>query len=406
MRRFYALFLILTILTSIGSAALADAEGGQAVIPELKNIYQFELPENEALAFTQQMKIGWNLGNTFDAFNDGHVRNEMDIESSWTGVKTTEEMIAAVKDAGFNTIRIPISWHNHVSGDDFTISEQWLSRVQEVVDWAMARDMFVIINTHHDVYPEYYYPSKEHYANAEKYIISIWTQLSARFAEYGDHLIFESMNEPRLKDTAVEWWFEEGNAQALESCECVNLLNQAFVNTVRASGGNNAERYLMIPGYCAAPGFAVAEYYRLPEDSADNRLIVSVHAYTPYSFALDLKGTDKFSAFGAGSTQEIAVFMNNLYKKFIQNGIPVVIGEFGALEKNGNLQARVDFAAYYVAAASARGMPCCWWDNNLFKGNGERFGLLNRRTVTWDTPEILEALMTYAGYDAIPAKPE
>jgi len=406
MRRLFAMLLILTMITSIGSAASADTEGGQAVIPELKNIYQFELPENEALAFTQQMKIGWNLGNTFDAFNDGHVRNEMDIESSWTGVKTTEEMIAAVKDAGFNTIRIPISWHNHVSGDDFTISEQWLSRVQEVVDWAMARDMFVIINTHHDVYPEYCYPSKEHYANAEKYMISIWTQLSARFAEYGDHLIFESMNEPRLKDTAVEWWFEEGNAQALESCECVNLLNQAFVDTVRASGGSNAERYLMIPGYCAAPGFAVADYYRLPEDSADNRLIVSVHAYTPYSFALDLMGTDKFSAFGAGSTQEIAVFMNNLYRKFIQNGIPVVIGEFGALEKNGNLQARVDFAAYYVAAASARGMPCCWWDNNLFKGNGERFGLLNRRTVTWDTPEILEALMTYAGYDAIPAKPE
>ncbi|MBQ2955874.1 MAG: glycoside hydrolase family 5 protein [Clostridia bacterium] len=405
MKRLFILFLALTLIIPAFGAAQA-AEGGQVMIPELKNIYRFDMPESEALAFTRQMKIGWNLGNTFDAINDGNVRDEMTIETAWVGVKTSEEMIVALKDAGFNTIRIPVSWHNHVSGKDFTISEKWLSRVQEVVDWAIGQDMFVILNTHHDVYPEYCYPSREHYATAEKYITSIWTQLSARFVDYGDHLIFESMNEPRLKDTAVEWWFEEGNQQALESAECVNLLNQAFVNTVRAGGGQNESRYLMVPGYCAAPGFACADYFRLPEDTAENKLIVSVHAYTPYSFALDLKGTDKFTAFGAASTQEIAVFMNSLYKKFIQNGVPVVIGEFGALEKNGNLQARVDFAAYYVAAASARGIPCCWWDNHLFKGNGERFGLMDRKTATWAVPEIVDAMMTYAGYETMPVKPE
>ena len=110
--------------------------------------------------------------------------------------------------------------------------------------------------------------------------------------------------------------------------------------------------------------------------------------------------------YGASDTREVSSFMNDLYKKFIANGIPVVIGEFGARDKGGNLQARVDFAAYYTASASARGMPVCWWDNHLFKGSGERFGLLNRRTCEWEEPCIVEALMKYAGYESIPAKPE
>ncbi len=406
MRRVFILFIALGLILSAG-AFPATAEGGQIVIPEVKNLYQFSIPENEALAFTRQMKIGWNLGNTFDATQDGWKKDEMDIESSWVGVKTTEEMIAAVKAAGFNTLRIPISWHNHVSGDDFTISEAWLSRVQQVVDWAIEREMYVIINIHHDVYPKYYYPSDEHYATAERYITSIWKQVSERFADYDEHLIFESMNEPRLKDTDIEWWFDAASdKEGLASAECINRLNQAFVDTVRASGSRNADRYLMVPGYCAAAGYALADCFRLPEDTIENRLIVSVHAYTPYNFALNESGTDKFNMYGASDTREVSSFMNDLYKKFIANGIPVVIGEFGARDKGGNLQARVDFAAYYTASASARGMPVCWWDNHLFKGSGERFGLLNRRTCEWEEPCIVEALMKYAGYESIPAKPE
>jgi len=403
MRRLLILLLVSAILLTTFSPALAQTEGGNIVIPDI-NIYRFDMPESEALAFTRQLKIGWNLGNTFDATYDAPTKNEMAIESMWVGVKTTEEMIEAVKAAGFNTLRIPVSWHNHVD-KDFVISEAWLSRVQEVVDWAVKRDMYVILNTHHDVYPEYYYPSEEHYPTAERYITTVWAQLAARFAEYDEHLIFESMNEPRLKGTDVEWWFDGTDPRALESIECINKLNQAFVNTVRAAGGKNDCRYLMVPGYCAAPGFACADYFRLPEDSAENRLIVSVHAYTPYAFALDEGGTTVFNAAGASSTREIATFMNDLYKKFIQNGIPVVIGEFGARNKKENLQSRVDFAAYYVAAASARGIPCCWWDNHAFKGNGELFGLLDRRTCEWPYPEILEALMKYAGYEKIAPRP-
>lgn len=402
MKKVIAVVLILLSLCLSGAAL---AEGADIVIPELQNIYRFDLPESEALAFVQNLRVGWNLGNTFDATNDGFVRDEMDIERHWCGVKTSEEAIDAVHKAGFNTLRLPVSWHNHVDAD-FTISKPWLDRVQQVADWAIARGMYVILNIHHDVYPQYYFPSEEHYATAEKYITTIWAQLAERFADYDQHLIFESMNEPRLKDTDIEWWFDASNPKGLEAAECVNRLNQAFVNTVRAAGGQNASRYLMVPGYCAAPGFACADYFRLPEDSAQDKLIVSVHAYTPYAFALQDGGNSKFNYAGAGDTREIATFMNDLYKKFVKNGIPVVIGEFGARDKGGNLQARVDFAAFYVASASARGIPCVWWDNHAFKGNGELFGILDRRNAQWVYPDIVKAMMRYAGYETMPPRPQ
>lgn len=381
------------------------AVGEEVTIPQVKGVIQQPIPDNDAMAFVKNMKIGWNLGNTFDAINDGHVKDEMSIESYWCGVKTTEEMIDAVHQAGFNTLRLPVSWHNHVD-DSFTISEQWLSRVQQVVDWAVQRDMYVILNIHHDVYPQYMYPNSENYATAEKYVTTIWQQLAERFQSYDQHLIFESMNEPRLKDTAQEWWFNQNDPLCLDSADCINRLNQAFVDTARASGGNNADRYLMVPGYCATPDAVLStEYFHLPQDTADNKLIVSVHAYKPYSFALDANGTDEFSATNTSQYTEVVSFLSKLYKTYVANGIPVVVGEFGAVEKNGNLADRAELYAYYLTAASARNIPCVIWDNNVHSGSGERFGLLDRKNLTWPNEILVQALMQYAGYDAIPAQP-
>ncbi|MBE5800721.1 MAG: glycoside hydrolase family 5 protein [Clostridiales bacterium] len=399
MKRTLAWILLLAMVLGMCVPALAE----EASVPEITKVYQMAIPESEALAFTSNLKIGWNLGNTFDATRDGYNGDDLSIETYWCGAKTNEAMFDALKQAGFNTIRIPVSWHNHVDAH-FTINKPWLDRVQEVCDWALSRDMYVILNIHHDVYPEYLYPSEEHYATAERYVTAIWGQLAERFAGYDEHLIFESMNEPRLKDTALEWWFGNHDRPGLESAECINKLNQAFVNTVRAAGGQNATRYLMVPGYCASPNFACAEYFRLPEDTIENRLIVSVHAYTPYSFALQMDGTDHFSINEGNSTREISSFMDNLYYRFIKSGIPVVIGEFGAMEKNGNLQDRLDFIAFYVASASARGIPCIWWDNHVFAGNGERFGLLQRIDAIFPEPLLVDALMRYAGYEAVPAR--
>ena len=396
-----SLSIILLVCMLLGYACAA---GEEIVIPEVTTAYQYEIPQNEAMAFVQDMRIGWNLGNTFDAINDSFKGNDLTIESSWVGVMTTEEMIEAVHQAGFNTIRMPVSWHNHVDAD-FNINTPWLDRVQQVADWAIQRDMYVILNIHHDVYPEYMYPTNEHYATAEKYVTTIWQQLAERFADYDNHLIFESMNEPRPKGTGQEWWFNANDKFCQEVAGCINKLNQAFVDTVRAGGGNNANRYLMVPAYCASPDAALnTNFFKLPQDTADNKIIVSVHAYTPYSFALEMPGTDSFNVLNPGQLTEIIRFITSLYKTYVSQGIPVVIGEFGAMEKNGNLQDRVDYYAYYIATASSRNIPTIVWDNHVFAGSGERFGLLDRRTCTFKYAEIIEVMMKYAGYDKIPVK--
>ena len=390
-----ALLALLCLTLALPGAAMAETtlKGGKAEIPAL-DIERRPVPDNEAMRFLQAMGTGWNLGNTFDA--TGAVEDEMTLETYWCGVETTEGMIDLLAKTGFRTLRLPVSWHDHVSGEDFTISAAWLDRVQQVADWALARGMVVILNTHHDVDPAYYYPDEAHYASSERYITAIWRQLAERFRDYDEHLIFESMNEPRLKDTKHEWWFNQASAECVEAAECINRLNQAFVDTVRESGGANATRYLMVPAYDASPDTASGSFFHLPEDKADNRLIVSVHAYTPYNFALDAGGVDQFSVSSTRSTGDIDKFMNALYNKYIAQGVPVVIGEYGARLKGMNLQDRVNFAAYYVASATARGIPCCWWDNNAFGGSGENFGLLRRAKENWLFPDIVLAILQYA----------
>ena len=391
----HSLALLLSLICCVAACTgLAEKEAVQ--VPEV-NVQAFEGPDNEAMAFLRTMGVGWNLGNTFDAYNDAlPASREMDQETIWHGARTTEAMIAAVHDAGFTTIRMPVTWHNHVDAD-FNISEQWLDRVQEVLDYAYSRGMYVILDTHHDEGKDYFYPTEEYYETSERYISRIWAQLAERFADYDEHLIFESLNEPRLKGHPTnEWTFTGAVPACREAAECINRLNQVFVDTVRAAGSYNETRYLMVPAYAATPAAATNAFFVLPNDTADNRIIVSAHAYTPYNFALQDGGTSEFSLKSTRSTREITKFMDSLYKKYIANGIPVIIGEFGAREKNGNLQARVDFTSFYVANASARNMPCCWWDNNCFTGDGERFGLLRRYNCTWIYPQIVEALTTYA----------
>lgn len=380
-----------------------DATSGEEEtiqIPEVE-IKPFDIPEGEALQFVQDMKIGWNLGNTFDAINDSFTGDELELESSWCGIKTTAEMIQDIKEAGFNTVRIPVSWHNHVD-ENWQISEAWLNRVQEVVDYASDNDLYIILNIHHDNSEDFLYPDSAHLEQTVGYVTTIWKQLCQRFQEYDEHLIFECMNEPRLVGSQYEWWLNPGAEECQDAVSCINEINQAFVNTVRESGGNNGSRYLMVPGYCASPDGVLNSGFVLPEDAegVENRLILSVHAYTPYNFALQAEGesgaTSKFDSDSAGSVRDINSFMDQLYNKYISNGIPVVIGEFGSRDKSGNLQDRVDHAAYYIAAAKARGITCVWWDNNAFSGDGENFGIYYRRQGKFLYPDILNALMKYA----------
>ncbi len=378
----------LMALVMLCCAALAGAEGIR--IPEL-SIPARDLPDNEALALIRDMKAGWNLGNTFDAYGCTWVKNRLEYESAWCGVRTSEALLDAVKAAGFRTIRIPVSWHDHLSADG-TIDVAWLNRVRQVVTWAYIRDFYVILNIHHDDGENAYYPDSAHAESSANYIRSIWSQLAAKFADFGNRLIFESINEPRLVGTEHEWWWDPQDAQCRDAMAQIVALNQVFVDTVRAAGGNNAERWLMVPAYDANPEYACDPAFSLPRDTAENRIIVSVHAYTPYEFALQLPGV---SVWQPESGASITWFLDRLYDTFVSRGIPVLIGEFGAMEKNGNLQDRVDWLSWYVANARARGITCCWWDNNIFSGDGERFRLFDRTAAECAVPELLAAFMKY-----------
>jgi len=333
------------------------------------------IPSTELI---KEFSIGWNLGNTLDATGGGALPN---TEMSWGNPYTRKEVFDKVKEAGFNIVRIPVSWGNHLGPEpDYEIHKVWLDRVNEVVDYAIDNGLYVILNMHHE---EWHFPSYENFEKANAILTSVWAQIAERFKDYDEHLIFEGMNEPRMKGTPYEW--TGGNAEARD---VINKLNRSFVETVRSAGGNNPWRHLMIPPYAASSDPKTWKDFLIPED---DKIIVSIHAYTPYNFALNKKGTSEWSSEKTSDTAEIDKLMDNIYNSFISKGYAVIIGEFGAMDKD-NLKDRVDWAGYYVKKASEKGIPCLWWDNGAFVGDGELFGLLDRRNFTWKYPEIVEAL--------------
>lgn len=337
-----------------------------------------EINDISSLDLIKDIKIGWNLGNTLDATGG----SSLSSETSWGNPYTTKEMIDEVKNAGFNALRIPITWEKHLGpAPEYEINSEWLNRVQEVVNFGIQNEMYVIINMHHE---EWHFPSYENLDAAKTILTTVWNQIAERFKYYDEHLIFEGLNEPRMKGTDFEW-----NGGNKEGREVVNQLNAAFVETIRNAEGNNQLRHLMIPTYAASSDTKTWRNFTIPND---DKVIVSIHAYTPYNFALNNAGTATWSKDNPNDTKEIDYLMKQLDDYFISKGIPVIIGEFGARDKN-NLDSRVAWSEYYIKKALEKGIPCIWWDNGAFTGNGELFGLLSRRNLTWKYPEIIDALM-------------
>lgn len=358
-----------------------------------------ELPESEALEFVKAMGAGFNLGNTFDSTSGADNRDKLSYETAWGNPKTTKENIQGLKAAGFQTIRIPVSWHNHVD-EEFNIDVEWMDRVEEVVKWALDEDMYVILNIHHDNEKNYMYPSYERLSNSLDYVTKVWSQIAERFGNYDEHLVFETLNEPRLKDTPYEWSISTSSPEGKEALDCVNQLNQAAVDAIRNTPGEyNRSRFISVPGYCASPDYISSDYFKIPEDSmaeGENRILVTVHAYRPYGFALSSNKseiTDKFSPVTAGN--ELSALFMKLYLDYIKNGTGVIIDEFGAVNRNGNTQARANYAAYFTANARSFGMSVCWWDNGCFSGSGELFGIYKRSNNTMPYPEIVKQLVYY-----------
>ena len=349
------------------------------------------IPDNEAFEYILGMNGGMNLGNAFDASDCTWLSNEMDYESAWCGAKTTTAYIDSLCREGYNVLRVPVSWHNHVDSE-FNISEEWLARVGEVVDYALSKDMYVIINIHHDVDKKYFYPDSEHLDNTLKYTETIWRQLAYYFRDRSDKLIFECINEPRLKGTNNEWWFSSENDTVLDAYDALMRANQRFVDTVRDTGGNNADRYLMVCGYCHIPSSTVSENFSLPYDTADNKIIVSVHSYRPYEFAGDVSGT---SSFGDKEERENKQVFSSLYDRFVANGIPVIIGEYGCIDKCNPID-RVNYYEFMGECSALYTIPIIAWDNNVVNNTGsvlsESFGFIDRATGNVVHQDLVDAM--------------
>lgn len=313
----------------------------------------------------QELKIGWNLGNTFDA---------PEGEMSWGNPATTPELLQYVKELGFNTIRIPITWSSHVSeGPDYIIDETWMKRIDTVVNQALDAGLYVIINSHHD--NGVYTPTPENEEAAKTYLTAIWTQIAEHFKDADYHLIFQCMNEPRVEGAYYEWWVDTGNEDCMAAVEVVNQLNQAAVDAIRATGSKNADRFIIVSPYVANAGAAVLSSFRLPEDPA-GKLIVSVHAYTPYDLCLNTDATK--NSFSQSGKSEIKSFMASVSRMFVKKGIPVIIDEMGCVNKE-NPEARYEWAKTYVSLAKEYGMVCIWWDNGVTTVGTESFAIINRR---------------------------
>ncbi|MCU4157274.1 cellulase family glycosylhydrolase [Carboxylicivirga sp. A043] len=332
-----------------------------------KEVYE---PADEDMLFVANMGVGWNLGNTLDTKNVD--------ETQWGNPLATKELIDAIKAKGFKTLRVPVTWQYHMGSEpNYTIEAEWLNRVEEVANYGLDNDMNVIINIHHD--EEWLIPTYAEIERAKSQLAKVWTQIAERFKDYDNTLIFETLNETRLKGSAEEW-----TGGTPEGRDCINQLHQAAVEAIRATGGNNTGRYIMISSYAASSASVAINGLVLPQSE---KLIVSVHNYFPYKFAL--AETDYVTSWGTNAEkQAMDAELERLVDVFISKGIPVVMGEWGSLHHN-NIEDRVRHAAYFVNGCLQRGICPVWWDN----GSSDHFGIIDRHSYQWVYPEIADAIV-------------
>jgi aryl-phospho-beta-D-glucosidase BglC (GH1 family) len=240
--------------------------------------------------------------------------------------------------------------------------------------------MYIIINTHHE--ENVIKLTDEEHESSLHFLVRLWEQIAEEFKDYSEKLIFEGLNE--MRNIGRNEW----NGGTPEYRENLNKLQQAFVDTVRASGGNNAKRILMISTYAASSEAAAFNGFVMPEDIVPDKLALSVHTYTPNSFCFDGSRNTQttWDADVAADTAHIHDNLSRVAERAREMGVPVILGEWGSVNKN-NTEARAAHALYYASYARSLGMATVWWDD------GGRFILLNRSTQKWIYPEIAEAIL-------------
>lgn len=379
-KRFLHLFslmlAVLMLIPCVGSAEEAEAVDNGVMREGLK-----------ALEATRLMGNGINLGNTLEACDNNvgiKTNTPLSYETHWGQPKTTQAMIDGMKAAGFDTIRIPVAWMTnatHLYEGDYTIDADYMDRVEEVVRYARKAGMYVIINDHWDGgwYGMFGSESAETRALAMEAYKGMWQQIAERFRDYSDYLIFESANEelggrfdensPLYCSDSVVTYLTDDERYAL-----TNEINQTFVDVVRATGGNNATRFLLIAGYSTDIDQTCDDRFQMPKDTADSKLMVSVHYYDPWSYC---GASSAVSATKWGKVSDYEYLDQQLAKmtKFTEAGYGVVIGEYGALPCSDGLKDNT--LAYHTAfldACTKYNLTNCLWDcSGLYKRVSQTF---------------------------------
>ena len=344
--------------------------------------------------------LGWNLGNQLDAHNNGIAE-----ETAWGNQPTTQALFNQLASTGFTSVRIPVTWLGHIGeAPSYTIDAEYLNRVAEVVGYAESAGLNAIINIHHDGADSNYWLNIKDAAKDEalntsikEQLAAIWTQIANKFKDKGNFLVFESMNE--IHDGG--WGWGENLTDGGKQYAVLNEWNQIFVDAIRATGGNNTNRYLGLPGYVTNIDLTVQNFV-LPRDIVQNRLMVAVHFYSPMEFTLN----DEFSEWGHtgapskkpdwGDEEYLKSQFNSMKTKFIDNGIPAYIGEIGCVHRNNERSEafRLYYLEYLCKAAKEYGMAPFYWDNGSASAGKECSGLFNHATgeILNNALEVIEVM--------------
>lgn len=344
---------------------------------------------SEAVAFAQTLGMGWNLGNNLDAHIDG-----VSVETGWGNPAATQKAFDAVKKAGFSSVRIPVTWMGHIgNAPEYHIEKAWMDRVAQVVGYAKKAGLKCIVNIHHDGFGaetdankrcnhwlDLATAAKDEKVNTEikQKLAMVWLQIANRFQNEGDWLIFETLNE--IQDG--KWGQGDNLTDGGAQYRVLNEWNQLCVDIIRATGGNNTTRYIGVPGYVCQPGLTI-DHLQLPTDETPNRLMVAVHMYDPWDYA----GSGKYSEWGHTGTdvvpdkageKEYVATLDALYNKYVKNGIPVYLGEYGCVHRSSTKAE--NFRKYYIEytckAMGDRMIPALFWDNGYNKVGDDAFGLM------------------------------
>jgi endoglucanase len=367
-------------------AGAVGGAGSERAGPTVTGPRAFEHTSAELVA---KLGLGWNLGNALDV---------PDSETAWGNPKTKPELLKAVKAAGFDLVRIPVTWTKRTGpAPDYQIDPNWMKRVEEVVGYAREAGLYAIINLHHDgaddfegvewlrLNDEKGETTEENNAAVRARFVAVWDQIARHFSGAGEELLFESMNE-------IHDGYGEPDPRHFT---IVNELNQIFVDLVRKSGGNNAERHLVVPGYNTNIDHTIRGFV-LPKDPTPNRLILSVHYYDPYLYALQAKvhtwGSASPGRDDWGQEDHVVEQFDRVKASYVDQGIPVIIGEYGATHQAGYEDYRRYYMEYVTQAAKQRGLLPIYWDNGGRESGGENFGLFDRNTNEVLHPQILDAM--------------